>query len=266
MNFIVGNGVSAYIIAACLDYKKEEFEILKNKRKNFIPKILYLRYDTEEELEFYKKLFKIHFVFLYKRKIKVGYYYDNKIHNFLDETHKNIYLKKQGRSQKSSSMSDGLSTYYALNLHGIIKKLKRKYKNDFLELDDSYIPHFYTKKDTVYDTMNHLKLDVPIESFGEEYIFNKAMINTHKYDYVYDCTENNIKRYTKHSTEFLSMNEYNDVNLQKNCKVILNYYSSPKIYKHNNIILISRYATKTQLKQKDIINYVIYEKGDIKNV
>ena len=77
------------------------------------------------------------------------------------------------------------------------------------------------------------------------------------YDYVYDCNMlSKVKRYTTNYEEHISDEEHYDFKIK-------NYYESPQIYMtfdpKSNIkwFDISRNATKTQLKQEDIINYLV---------
>ena len=77
------------------------------------------------------------------------------------------------------------------------------------------------------------------------------------YDYVYDCNMiSKVKRYTAKYEERISEGDYYDFKIK-------NYYEPPQIYMtfdpKSNVkwFDISRNATKTQLKQEDIINYLV---------
>ncbi len=248
MNVILGNGISAFVIASCLKYRGEKFEMYCEQNVNLIPNIMLLKYDNDEELELYKSIFEIDDIEKYLTTIRVGYYYDGKIHDNISNLEKEIYLKKQNRSNTLTSMSDSKNLFKALLLNEIYRNnytnLKYKHLSEYLENDSNI----------VYDTMDIDKLTNDGGSY--EFITKNDYFDVGDYNYVYDCTESNIKRYTKETIEYIK--EPN-----QECLIIKNYYNAPKIYVKNNKILLGRYATKTQMKQKDIIDYLIYGKGNI---
>lgn len=253
MNIILGNGISSYTAAACLEYKNEQFKIYANDYNVKIPEILFLRCENYEEIDKYLSIFNIkekqnEFV----QKIKVGYFYDDRIHEYLTENAKKEYFKKQNRSQTKSSLSDGKNEYMAINLSKVLTILKNRYSicdiRDYKINDDDF----------VYDTINVLKLPIKFENYGKEYVTKNNFFDVKQYDYVYDCSKSKIKRYTSSTVEYLSK--------EKDSIEIINYYDSPTFYKNGNVLLISRYATKSQIKQKDIIDLIIDGKGEVKDV
>lgn len=254
MNIILGNGVTAYVLAACFEYTKEPFEIYGPINKKIVaPSILLLKCKDMEEAEKYLKIFNVPIseVNLLVKTIRVGYYYDGSIHSTITEKAKDDYLAKQGRFSTTSSMSDGSSNFLAIDLSKYISKLISKYPVKPIEM------YKESKDDIIYDTMDSLKLIDNVSHL--EYLVENTKFDTEDYDYVYDCSYSNVKRYTKDYIEYIEEPEEKHT-------VITNYYSSPKIYLHDNRIIIGRYATKTQLKQKDVIDYVIFGKGNVEHV
>lgn len=250
MNIILGNGISAYVIAACLAYKKEDFKIYADiTRKCNIPNILYLSCKNYLEAKFYLSIFDItENIDDYIKEIKVGYYYNNCIHENITEEAKLNYLAKQNRANTSSCLSNAANKYLAIDLTKILSKLISKY--NISDINDYKL----SSKDIIYDTININNLILGKES--KEYLVKNDIFNIQKYDYVYDCSDSDIKRYTKEFIEYIKK-----PNVE--CITINNYYDSPKIYKYKNIILLGRYSTKTQMKQKDIIDYIILKKGNV---
>lgn len=251
MNIILGNGVSSYVIAACLSYLNKEFVIYGNPNKTyFAPDILFLKVE-KDEIDYYLSILgskdKTNI-----KNIKVGYWYDNELHSTITNDAKKNYFAKQNRKECSTSMSDGKSEFLAIDLKSIVVDLIKRYKVN--DIND----YKYNSKDIIYDTINYygITIDNP-NSF--EFISKNDYFDVKDYDYVYDCTNSLIKRYTKNYIEYLEAP-------QKEYKAITNYYISPKIYKHNNITLLGRNTTKTQMKQKDVIDYLIKNIGVVEYV
>ena len=114
---------------------------------------------------------------------------------------------------------------------------------------------FESLKDcTIYNTIFPTEFNNNEPSI--EYIsVNKT--NLKGYNYIYDCNKNpRIKRMTPEYVEYISNPGHYDFTIK-------NYYEAPRIYTitdpktQSTWIDISRNATKTQLKQEDIINYLV---------
>ena len=79
-NVILGDGITCYIIAACLDYDGKKFKIYGNGNYK-PPSILLLKYKTKEELKHYFYIFGIEYndenIKEYTKRINIGYTYDN---------------------------------------------------------------------------------------------------------------------------------------------------------------------------------------------
>jgi len=260
-NIILGNGLSGIIIASVLNYKGEKFKIYA--KGDYIPKnIALLKYDSNEELELLSKIFKIKNIKKYTKHIKVGYRIGNITTNIPQPFMIDDYLKKQNRTSASSSMSDGVNEYDAILLNEIYPILYKRYSKK--------VKHVLIGKEVLDNLLKLENINIYNTIFDTKCNDNKPELecvveeknDTGDYDYIYDCSsDNNIKRYTPTTIEYC-----NDYNVYK-YKTIKNYYDEPKIYKTNyaknniNWYDISRNATKTQLKQKDIIYYLINELG-----
>lgn len=262
---IFGNGISAYVIAAVLDYKEKDF-IIHGKGEYKPQPMLYLEVKDNYELSKYLRIFGIGLsdenIKKYTKKVKVGF--RNEDGKFLDKPTKNMidnYLIKQGRYNTPSAMSDGNEEFVAIDLSLIMPLLIEKFKEYVVE-EDCY-KYEYKPKDIIYNTIIPTKCN---ENKGtNEYILPRIEnihprvdIDFDKYDYVYDCKlTSNIKRYSKYFTEYV--NPIRDASM----RTVINYYALPKIYNtyyvkgNYTIIDISRNATRTQLKQKDIIDYIM---------
>mgnify|MGYP003302593505 CR=1 FL=1 len=183
--------------------------------------------------------------------MKIGYLKGNKIYDSPSESMLYNYYQKQSRIKSGASMSDSLNEFDAILLDKVYFILKERYKDKII-YSDFDIDNASNCR--IYNTVCPTKCNNFEPKF--EYISN-TQNNICGYDYVYDCNINNVKRLTNMSTEYITENE-------KSIK-IPNYYESPIIYntyypKRNlSVIDISRNATKTQLKQEDIINYIINE-------
>lgn len=186
--------------------------------------------------------------------IKVGYTDDGlkTITNEPTEEMLEMYYKKQGRTKTSSSMSNSSRKFKAMDLkdyYEYCRKVYGKYHNASLE-ESEYDIVFETKNS------NGLLSDIKRES---EYLL-QANNDLKGFEYVYDCSNNNVKRYTSKATELLKPEE--------GSIKISNYYRSPKVLAEYDVstnteyIYISRNATKSQLKIVDAINYVNYRWGD----
>ena len=263
-NVILGNGLSSLIIASVLDYNNEKFKIYASG--NYTPRnIALLKYDSEEELQLFGKIFKIKNIKKYTKHIKVGYRLGNITTNIPQQFMIEDYFKKQNRTQATSSMSDGANEYDAILLNEIYPILYKRYSKKVKDIlvSKPVLDMLFKKENTnIYNTIFPTKCNDNECTF--EYIIQEEN-DIGDYDYIYDCSYNNtVKRYTATTTEYCS-----DYNIYKYI-TIRNYYDEPKVYKthysKNNINWydISRNATKTQLKQKDIIYYLINELG-IKN-
>lgn len=258
-NIILGDGITGYIIAACLDYNNEKFKIYGDGNYR-PPAILLLKYKTKEELQHYFYIFGIEYndenIKEYTKKIKIGYT-SNNCKTILDEPNQamiNEYFQKQFRDCTKSSMSDGINLFYAIDLKKIYVKLKERYNKYFIDCDINDVIDDFKSNVNIYNTIFPTRLNNYKPSI--EYIC--ARNNDLKgYDYVYDCSMvSKVKRYTAKYEERISEGDYYDFKIN-------NYYESPQIYMtfdpKSNVkwFDISRNATKTQLKQEDIINYLV---------
>lgn len=246
MRVVIGNGLSAFVIGSCLKYLNEDFVIIDNfnKYKPILPPIALLRIDNIQEKKLYCDIFKTNNSSI--KKIKLGYLFNNKIYNTPTEEMKRNYFEKQNRVINASSMSDGLNSYYAIDLSLIFSSIKEYLKNN--------ISTTMIKGDIIYDTTPFLKDD----NYSYEFIKsnNYEVSCPSKYSYVYDCNKfSSIKRFSRNNIELL--HEFKD------SIKIKNYYEPFRVIIEENesqkIIHIGRIATHTQTKQKDIINYILGE-------
>lgn len=257
-NIILGDGITGYIIAACLDYNNEKATIIGEGNYK-APSILLLKYKNNEELEEYFHIFGIDYndenINKYTKQIKIGYTNDG-CKTILEKPTQdmiNNYLMKQRRDITDSSMSDGINEFKAIDLKLIYEHLK-KYYEKWHKKEKISIDIFYKDNVTIYNTVFPTKAN-NFEPSIEYICTNKNNIG--EFDYVYDCSlSSKAKRYTKDYSEYSSY--INDYDFE-----IKNYYNAPQIYccydsKRNfTWIDISRNATKTQLKQEDIIKYLV---------
>lgn len=260
-NVILGDGITGYIIAACLNYNNEDFVIYGDGNYK-APSILLLKYKNDEERDKFFHIFEIPIteenISEYTLGVNVGFTNDYclSVYNKPNQIMIDNYLAKQERSKNSSSMSNSDTSFLAIDLKKVYKLLQERYKNKFIEDDISIenIKSKYNKDVTIYNTI--FKTEANNFEPSIEYIC-VCHNDTKGYHYVYDCNKNsNIKRLTPLTTEYFEKPGYYDF-------IIKNYYEEPKIYSTCNIksnvtwIDISRNATKTQLKQEDIINYLV---------
>ena len=257
-NIILGDGITGYIIAACLNHNNETFKIYGNGKYS-PPDILLLKYKNQYELLTYFDIFEIPYsaknIDKYTKSIRVGYTNDFK--TILDKPTPEMkinYLEKQNREATHSAMSDDLATFYGIDLKLVYEHLKKKYKKYFI-YDDIKKEKFKSLVGcTVYNTIFPTEFNNNEPSI--EYIsVNKT--NLKGYNYIYDCNKNSrIKRMTQEHVEYISNPGHYDFTIK-------NYYGAPRIYTitdpktKSTWIDISRNATKTQLKQEDIINYLV---------
>lgn len=228
---IIGNGISAIVIAICFDRLGIDYEIYGSG--TFVPPPLLILKNDKYHL----------FDNIQRKKVKVGYLHDGTIYDIIPtEEVKAEYFKKQNRQVKSSSMSDGLNEFYAIDLKDAYNSFdKSKIIDKKVSLDD------FDKDTTIYNTV------FPLHNDNCEYLYIVPEINdTGEYSYIYDCNlSSDIKRITPSSTEYIKP-------VQGSIKV-KNYYEEPKIIRKDNVIYISRNASCTQLKIEDIINYIMEE-------
>lgn len=263
-NIILGNGLSGLIIASILDYNNQTFKIYASGK--YTPQnIALLKYDSNEELQLLSKILKIEDLHKYTKHIKIGYKFGEEIFDKAQPNMITNYLVKQNRTPSTSSMSDGANEYDAILLNDIYEILYTRYADKIVDMlvSKTVVDELLTKQNlNIYNTI--LQTECNDNECTFEFVVNENN-NMYGFDYIYDCNINStIKRYTASTIEYFS-----DYNVYR-YKTIKNYYKEPKVYKtcylKNNINWydISRNATKTQLKQKDIIYYLIKELG-IKN-
>lgn len=257
-NIILGDGITGYVIAACLNYNNEEFKIYGNGKYS-PPAILLLKCKYQAELLHYFNIFEIPYnaknIDKYTKSIRVGYTNDFK--TILDKPTpemKRNYLEKQNRKETATAMSDDLTTFYCIDLKLVYEHLKKKYKK-YVIYGDIKKEKFESLVDcTVYNTIFHTKFNNNEPSI--EYILvNKT--NLKGYNYIYDCNKNSrIKRMTPEYVEYISNPGHYDFTIK-------NYYDDPRIYtitdpkNQSTWIDIGRNATHTQTKQEDVIKYIV---------
>ena len=112
-NIILGDGITGYVIAACLNYNNKDFIIYGDGNYN-APAILVLKYKNYDERDFYLHLFEIEItpenIGKYTRRIKVGYTVDNT--TIVDTPTQEMisdYYAKQNRIKTNSSISDSVN-------------------------------------------------------------------------------------------------------------------------------------------------------------
>lgn len=246
---IKGAGITGMLLCDVLKDLRPDFEINvlgKEETKKEIPLLLDL-----SQLDFEVKAIKE----LTKKKIKVGYTNDGlkTITSEPTEEMLEMYYQKQGRTKTSSSMSNSKKDFYAVDLRKWYDlALNRCHK--FMtkgKIDES-------EYDIVFETKNPCDLLVDVSGEKEYLLMEDNKLKG--YDYVYDCSDNDIKRYNSKCTEFLHQSVQGMI-------VISNYYRSPIVLSEYDIanqlerIYISRNATKSQLKVVDALNYVNYRWG-----
>lgn len=260
-NIILGDGITGYVIAACLNYNNKNF-IIYGDGNYHDPTILLLKYKNYAERDFYLHLFEIEItpenIGKYTRRIKVGYTIDNT--TIVDTPTQEMigdYYTKQNRIKTNSSMSDSVNSFDAIDLRLVYEHLKNKYSKKVIKkkVDIDTLP---TENVNIYNTIFQTKLNNYEPSI--EYV-SASVNDTKGYDYIYNCSKfSRVKRITPGFIEYESNPGLFDFTIK-------NYYNEPEIYvthkpKSNfTWIDISRKATKTQLKQEDIIKYML---GDIK--
>lgn len=261
-DIILGTGISGFIIAACLDKLNKDFIIAGNLNDKS-PSILYLKYRNKKELISYFNIFNIEYndnnIKAFTKKVRIGYLWtDGIIHECATDVMIESYYNKQNRACTKSGMSDGINTFNAIDLHKVYMLLKDRYSSKVTNtyIDTKVVNDLINKYDptTIYNTI--FPTTCNYNSSFTEYIRKESSM-PNGFDYVYDCRPNSIvKRYTETESELIA---YDGSDVIK----VTNYYYLPKIYstydaKRNvNWIDISRKATKTQLKQEDIIKYIL---------
>lgn len=193
------------------------------------------------------------FYYLAKRNIKVGYT-KNGLRTILEKPTDEMlemYYKKQGREKTSSSMSNSNQEYEAIDLRDWYELAKKRCGS---LVEDKVKGEF----DIIFETKANCDLIDNVKK-EKEYILPKQC-NLKGFDYVYDCSNNDIKRYNPKCVEMLKPTA--------DTVLVSNYYRSPRIFSEydttNGIerIYVSRNATKSQLKVVDMLNYVNYRWGD----
>lgn len=246
---IKGAGITGILLCDVLKDLRPDFEITilgKEELKKDIPLLLDL-----SQLDFNVKSINE----LTKREIKVGYTID-KLKTIISEpTEKmlEMYYKKQNRTKTSSSMSNSKKDFYAVDLRQWYDLALNRCSKFMTrgKVDES-------KYDIVFETKNPCDLLSNITA-EKEYLLVEDN-NLKGYDYVYDCSNNDIKRYNAKCTEFL----YESV---RGMVTIMNYYRNPVVLSEYDIanklerIYVSRNATKSQLKVVDALNYINYRWG-----
>lgn len=257
-NVILGDGITGYVIAACLNYNNEDFKIYGNGKYS-PPAILLLKYKSQYELLEYFNIFEIPYsaenIDKYTKAIRVGYTNDFK--TILDKPTpemKRNYLEKQNREATPSAMSDDLTTFYGIDLKLVYEHLKKKYKKHFVLCDVKKENFKSLVGCTIYNTIFPTEFNNNEPSI--EYV-SVDKTNLKGYNYIYDCNKNSrIKRITPECVEYISSPGHYDFTIK-------NYYDAPRIYTITNPktqctwVDIGRNATRTQTKQEDIIKYIV---------
>lgn len=260
MNYVVlGDGISGYIIASYLKNKHKKVLIYGNGKYN-PPSILILKCNNINDIKKYFKIFGIKYnsknIKKFVRPILIGYTddYCKTIYNIPTEEMKKNYLLKQKRNVTVTAMSDSLNSFLAIDLKLVYEYLKKKLEKNVIYADIEKWQFENIKNCKVYNTIFETTLND--NKPKHEYI-TENIYNIQHYDYVYDCNINsNIKRISKDYIEHIkSPGTY--------IAKINNFYEEPRIYTITNIksqsswVDIGRTATKTQMKQEDIIQYLI---------
>lgn len=258
-NIILGDGITGLVIAACLNYNNEEFEIYGDGNYK-PPSVLLLNCKNQYEIMEYFHIFEIphttEYLKKYVKTIHVGYTEDFKtITEEPTPLMKLNYLLKQNRKNTKSAMSDNLTSFVAIDLKLVYEHLKEKYKEHIITQKVN-IHEFKNKNNcTIYNTIFPTELN-NFEPSIEYIVIDQT--DTEGYDYIYDCNKDSkIKRITKEYIEFSSKPE-GEYDFE-----IKNYYNEPRIYttsytKTNMTwIDIGRNATRTQTKQEDIIKFMV---------
>ena len=261
-HYIIGDGLSGLIIASCLRHKKiKNIDIIGNGEYK-APSVILLKYKSKAQLRKYFEIFKIEMteenINTYTKKIKVGFMNDEKVLDAPTPEMLEVYYKKQRRKKTDSAMSDGLSSFNAILLDKVYDKLKDDFAKDIIYDTITYNTIDALKQEpnsVVYNTV--IPTEANINFAKKEYI-EIANTSLGKYDYIYDCRKkSSIKRISNNCIEHIKHP------LLISASKIKNYYQSPTIYTAHNVKLnstwidISRRATKTQLKQEDIIDFII---------
>lgn len=249
---IKGAGITGMLLCDVLKDLHPDFEISvhgKEESKKEIPLLLDLS-QLDFEIDTIKKLT--------KRKIKVGYTNDGLKTITSEPTEEMLdrYYDKQGRTRTSSSMSNSKSEFNAIDLRNWYDLALNRCSKFMIKgkIDES-------QYDVIFETKNPCDLLNNVYE-SKEYILMENN-NLKGYDYVYDCSNNDIKRYNAKCTEFLHDSVEGMI-------VIKNYYRSPVVLSEYDTtnklerIYISRNTTKSQLKIVDALNYVNYRWG-VKN-
>lgn len=261
-HYIIGDGLSGLIIASCLRHKKiKNIDIIGDGRYK-APSVILLKYKSKAQLKKYFEIFKIDMteenINTYTKKIRVGFMNDEKVLDVPTPEMLEVYYKKQRRKQTDSSMSDGLSSFNAILLDKVYTKLRDDFSKNIVneDIDFLFIDRLKEMPNSViYNTI--IPTEANINFAKKEYI-EKAETSLGTYDYIYDCRKKtSIKRISDGCIEHIRFPWLS--NLTK----IKNYYKTPTIYTAHDVKLnstwidISRNATKTQLKQEDIIDFII---------
>lgn len=261
-HYIIGDGLSGLIIASCLRHKRIRNIDIIGDGKYKAPSVILLKYKSKAQLKKYFDIFKIEMteenINTYTKKIKVGFMNDEKVLDVPTPEMLEIYYKKQHRTKTDSSMSDGLSSFNAILLDKVYDKLRDDFAKDMIKenIDYLYIEELKKKPNSiVYNTIAPTEANI---NFAKNEYIEKAETSLGKYDYIYDCRKGtSIKRISNNCIEHIRFPWL------KNLVKIKNYYQTPTIYTAYDVKLnsewidISRKATKTQLKQEDIIDFII---------
>lgn len=246
---IKGAGMSGILLCDVLKDLRPDFEIHvlgKEETKKEIPLLL-----DVSQLDFEIGAIKD----LPKKQIKIGYT-NNGLKTIVAEPTEemlDMYYKKQGRTKTDSSMSNSKKDFEAVDL--------RKWYELALTRCEKFICRGKPTEslyDLVFETKN--PCDLLRDITGEKEYLMMERNNLKGYNYVYDCSDNDIKRYNGKCTEYISESKQGMV-------VITNHYRSPVVLSEYDVanklerIYISRNATKSQLKIVDALNYVYYRWG-----
>lgn len=263
-NVILGDGITGYVIAACLDYLGEDFTIYGNGKYK-APEILLLKTnldnfsDTSDDVaNRYFEIFNIKDREEYLSQVNIGFMTaDSHTTFYPTKSALRDYYTKQGRKKSKSSMSDGKQSFIGIELKKVYPLLVNKYKDKFVktEITRDTLEELSSQGNiNIYNTIFETNSNNFQPTF--EYVVKEE--NAMTATYIYDCRYyTDIKRFTPHYTEYFK------APINKEYFTIKNYYESPQIYvsnntKNNTIIYdISRNATKTQLKIEDIIKFLL---------
>lgn len=243
---ILGNGITAYILALLLNENKiyiSENDLKIKKSKDIgLSNVISIKLNdlSEEENKFLKNKINYDDCIVHK---KAGYKYNGKIYNLATTEMIHDYLTKQKRDIIFDFKFE--TEFDAIDIVSLISK----YKDNIEVISDKNLPkenaiYFITNQQYERDSLDtsEFVVNTDNEMFG--------------YSYIYDCDlYSNVKRYSRNNNEC--------INYIENAKEVKNYYEKPKVFseydfkKNLEKYWIGRFATKTRMEQIDVLKFCI---------